>query len=175
MLMLQNPALKWGLFYGFFFIILNTIFQFVAPRMIFTGALTTFLTFVMPIFCMVMAGREIRELQEGYLSFGEGVKHTFLVWAIGTLLSILHQYIQIHFLDPSLLELQKEVVLESGQMLGDLFGLNEEIQDDMNDQLAAAADELEHQTVGSAISAWMGGCIFGIILSMIISAIIKKN
>jgi len=173
--MFDHPALKWGLIYGIFFIILNTIFQYTAPRMIFTGIPTTILSFGMPIFCMVMAGVEIKKMQEGYLSFGEGIKHTFLVWAIGSLLMILHGYIQMHFIDPSLLEVQKEVVLETGQMVGEFFGMPEEMQDELNDEMAAAAEDMEHQTFGSAIFSWMSGCILGVIISMIISAIIKKN
>ncbi|MEE9373409.1 MAG: DUF4199 domain-containing protein [Saprospiraceae bacterium] len=173
--MLNHPALKWGLIYGFFFVILNTIFQFVAPKMIFTGTLTTILTFAVPIACMVMAGREIREMQDGFLSFGEGVKITFLVWAIGSLISLLHQYFQVNFFDPTLIDVQKEVVAEAGQWMSEMFGLSEEMQDQMNDQLEAAAEEIEHQTFGQAIVGWMGGCIIGLIISLIVSAIIKKS
>ena len=173
--MLNHPALKWGLIYGLFFIVTNTIYQFVAPKMIFTGTLTTILSFAVPIFCMVMAGREIKAMQEGFLSFGEALKNTFLVWAIGSLLSLLHQYFQVNFIDPSLIEVQKEVVAETGQWMADMFGMNEEMQDEMTEQLEAAADELDNQTFGQAILGWLGGCILGLIISLIVSAIIKKS
>ena len=173
--MLNHPAVKWGLIYGLFFVVLNTIFQFVAPKMIFTGAITTILSFAVPIVCMVMAGREIKALQEGFLSFGEGLKNTFLVWAIGSLLVTLHQYVQVNFMDPSLIDVQKEVVAETGQWMADMFGMNEEMQDEMNEQLEEAADQLEHQTFGQAILGWLGGCILGLIISLIVSAIIKKS
>ncbi|MDG2448287.1 MAG: DUF4199 domain-containing protein, partial [Saprospiraceae bacterium] len=66
-------------------------------------------------------------------------------------------------------------VAETGQWMADMFGMNEEMADEMNEQLEAAADELEHQTFGQAILGWLGGCILGLIISLIVSAIIKKS
>ena len=173
--MLSNPSLKWGLTYGMSLIVLRTVLQFVAPRMIFQSVLISIISFGLPVLCMIMAGKEVRKLQDGVLAFRQSMHHVFLVYAIGSLLLVLHLYFLINFIDPSLLNLQQEVVMETTQSMLEYFDLPEDTSDDISDQMAAATEELEHQTFGKTIYTWLAGCFWGLILSLIISAIIKRQ
>ena len=173
--MMNHPAVTYGLYYGIFFVVYNTVLSIVAPKMIFTGSISMILGFAIPIICMVMAGREIRAREEGYLSFGEGLKNTFLVFAIGSLISTLYQYVLVNFIDPSLLEVQREAVLEVGDWIANMLGSSEEMAEEMQEQMEEAADASMHQTFGQVILGWMGNLIIGIIIAAIVSAIIKKT
>lgn len=172
---MNNPAVKYGLYYGLFFVLYNTFLKFIAPQMIFTGSVSVILGIAIPIICMVLAGREVRDQEEGYLSFGEALKNTFLVFVIGSLISTLYQYILVNFIDPGLLEVQREAVLEMGDWLTNMMGESEEAAEEMREKMEEAADASMHQTFGQVILGWMGSLIIGIILSAIISAFIKKT
>ena len=146
--------MKYGVYFGGFFILYITILKFVAPKLIFTGTITTVLGFAIPIICMVMAGREIKQEQEGFMSYGEALKNTFLVYVIGSLIYSLYQYVLVNFIDPSLLEVQKEAVIEAGNWVSSFFGSNEEMMEEFQDQLEEAAEASMHQSFGQVMLGW---------------------
>lgn len=172
---MNNPAVKYGVYFGGFFVLYITIMKFVAPKMIFTGTLTTIVGFLVPIVCMVLAGREIKAQQDGFMSYGEALKNTFLVYVIGSLIYTLYQYVLVNFIDPSLLEVQKEAIIEAGSWVADLFGANEEAMEEMQEQMEEAAEASMHQSFGQVMLGWMGSLILGFILAAIVSAFTKKN
>ncbi len=172
---MDNPAVKYGVYFGGFFVLYVTLLKFIAPKMIFTGSLTTVLGLAVPIICMVWVAREVRNQEDGYLSYGEALKNTFLVYVIGSLIYTLYQYILVNFIDPSLLESQKEAVMEAGNWISKILGANEEMVEEFQEQLEEVAEASTHQTFGTVILGWVGGLIFGFILSAIVSAFVKKT
>ena len=175
---MDNPGLKWGIYLAAILVLTTTVLKFVAPRMLFSIPLGLLMSLVVPIVFMVLSGRELRFMQEGYLSFGEALKNSILVLAIGSLISILYEYLLFNFIDTSLLELQKEAIIEMGDWMTNLMessGVPEEQLDEQREALKEQAEATVHQTFGQTILGWMGTMLFGFIPASIVSAIIKKT
>jgi len=175
---MNHPGLKWGLYYAGIAVLYTTVLKFVSPKLLFNVPLGLLVSLVLPIVCMVISGKELRTLQDGYLSFGEALKNSILVLAVGSLISIFYEYILFNFIDTSLLELQQEAIIGMGDWMTDLMedsGVPEEQLDEQREALREQAEAASHQTLGQMIMGWMGGVLFGFIPAAIVSAIIKKT
>ena len=181
-----NPAVKYGVYYGAVLILLSIISWQLIPSIHYPttmkeSGISMLLGLIIPIGFLYLSLKETRFLQEGFLSFGEGLKSSFLTYMIGTLIGIIFTFLLLNYIAPDLLTLQKEASIamanDMTSWMGDLAGLPEEELETLNEDMEA---ELELQNLGSfsvgmAILAWLGSLIGGIILSLIMSAIMKKN
>lgn len=170
---MRNHAAKFGLYYGGISILLSTVFWLVKPDLLFNTGLGFAIAFGLPLILMYFSIKSTRDDQEGYISFGEAIKASFLTYIIGSLLAILFTYILMNFVDPSLLEMQKEQAMEMAESMSSMFGANEEMIEEMKDEMS---DQMGTFSFGQALTGWLGGLVFpGIIFSLIMSAIMKKN
>jgi len=172
---MNNPAVKWGVYLAAFWVIYSTVLGFVAPNLLFHMGLGFLIGLAAPIFCMIKAANEFKVMEEGYLSFGEALKNTFLVFAIGSLVSVLYDYILVNFIKPDLVEVQKEAIMGVGDWFANIMSSNEEAAEQIREQYELAAEESANQSFGSVMIGYMMSLIFGFILSLIISAIVKKT
>lgn len=170
---MRNHAAKYGLYYGALSIGLTLIMWLVQPELLFNTGLGFAIGFGLPLVFMFLSIKSTRDDQEGYISFGEAIKASFLTYIIGSLLAILFTFILMNYIDPSLLEMQKEQAMKMAESMSSMFGANEEMIEEMKDEMS---DQMGTFSFGQAIMGWLGGLVFpGIIFSLIMSAIMKKN
>jgi len=106
------------------------------------------------IACMAKAGMDLRKRQDGLLSFKQGLKEAFVVYLIASLIYYAFIYLLFKFIDPGLIELQKEQLLSAGKII--------ENQD-------------FSMTLGKTFFSFTRGLIGGFIFSALVAVILKRG
>lgn len=120
---------------------------------------------------MVMAGLAVRKYQDGYIEFKEGLKVTFLVWVIGTLLTTVFLYLLYNFIDPGLVDVQKEVTMELMEKF--TANMDEETLEQINKTMEEQGFGLDMK---KSLLTYGFGLIFpGFIIALIVSLIIRRK
>ncbi len=171
---MENKSVYYGLLYGGASIAIYLVLWLVNPRLIMDMGIGTALSFGLPIVFMYLSIKATRDQQEGLISFGEAIKSSFITYVIGSLMGIIFTYILYNMIDPSLLELQKEVAVETAEKMMSMLGQdNEEMLEEMREEMAEQSDQLG---MGQLMMGWFISLLFpGLMLSLIMSAILKKN
>lgn len=166
---MEHPSVKNGVFGAAIVIIIYLIMWFVSPKAFLSYG--SWLGFAIIIFFMYRAGKEVRDMNQGFIEFGEIFKYLFITFVVLTLITSIFNYILLNFIDPGLIEIQKEIALEAMEKVANALG-NEEMLDEMNDQLDEQSFDL---TPWKALQGWIFGLIFGAIIAAIQGAIMKKK
>ena len=168
--MFANSGIKNGVFLGVGSILFSLICYMINPKWMLNGV--AFLGFLIIIFFMYRSGVEERKKNEGYLSFGEALKVTFLTYIVGTLLSSIYMYLMFNVIDPSLHDVMREVSMDNAEFFAKMLG--------GEDQLDQVQDQLENQNIEMSLSMvflnYLVGLIFpGFVFALVISAITKRT
>ncbi len=183
---MDNPSVKYGLYFGGVLILLSIISWQLIPSIHYPSTMKQagfgmILSLVIVIGFLYLTLKETRYIQEDFLTFGEALKSSFLCYMIGTLIGVIFTFILVNYIDPDLLNLQAESAKAISQdmtgWMGDIAGMPEEELEKLNEEMEAELDlqNLGSFSVGMAILSWLQSLIGGIILSLIMSAIMKKN
>lgn len=157
-------ALKWG--------IISAVIS-----VIFTIVLYTFdlwkITWVSLVFglaiiivILVLANKEFRTLNEGFLTFGESLGISMLVIAVSSLISAAFNQLYMNVIDNTIkdkmADFQEETMLKQGMTM---------------EQIDMAMQQVEKfNTPGiQFLFGLLGSLFFGFIIALIIAAIMKKN
>jgi hypothetical protein len=172
--MSNSPAIKYGLYFGMATSAIFMVLYLVNPRLMMNIPITIVIGYLFPIFFMVLAGREKRSSLEGFISFGEAVKETFLCYLIGSFIITVFTYILYNIIDPSLIDVMMDEAAKMGESFMRMMGAEEaEIQEGTKEM---AKIDFNPMSPGLLFFNWMVGLVFpGIIISLIISAIIKNS
>ena len=164
---MENPAVKWGVYLAIASIALLLIFYLVDPALIFSA--NTYVSIVVTIVMLVMACRESKMNSGGFASFGQMFQTAFLTWVIGSVIGVIFQYVLMNFIDPGLIELQKEISMEAIEKMSGLLG---------EEGMEAAIESIEESNPVSAGKMAIGMVIMmipGAIVAAIIGAIMQKK
>ncbi len=178
---MNNPMIKWGAYLGAAQILFAILSYVVNKDWLMGSAVGLLISGVVTIVFLVMAMKEEKSNNEGYLSFGEGLKTGMGAYILGTLISALFMWILFNFIDPSLIEFSKEYTIETvrktTEMMGEMFNAPEEA---MEEAVAKTEEQLTNMgnpmSLSSVLTSWLIGLLIpGLILNLIISAIMKKS
>ena len=131
-----------------------------------TNAAISWLGMIIPIAAMVMGMKEFRSLNQGFMTYGQGVGIGTLMSAISGFLSSVYTYIYNIFIDPTLRQQVLDKVRDDLESKG------------MDDTQIEAALEMTQKFSTPGITFFVGilmSIIMGFIFSLIISAIFKKD
>ncbi len=171
---MDNPALKNGLLCGGLLAILSFLMGMLAPKAYISFGSSSF--YIIVIVFMVMTGNMTKRNNGGTLSFGEAFISIFTMMSVAIGIWLVFQYLQYNFLQPNLVEVTKEVAVESMETLAELMGGNEEVSELMEE----AAEEIENDanfnfSIGKIIASYFMSLVIGAVFTLIIAAIIKKD
>jgi hypothetical protein len=166
---MEHPSVKNGIFGAIAVIIVYLVLWFIDPKILVKYG--SWFGIIIGLYFMYKAAKEARDMNEGFISFNDAFKYLFLTMALLTIIVSLFNYILYNFIDPGLLEVQKEVALETAQKMADTFG-NEDMVEQISDNLDESMFKL---TLGKVLQGWLVGLIFGAIASAIMGAIMKKK
>lgn len=171
---MKNNAVKNGVLYGLASMALSFILYFIDRKLMFHMGIGLGVgMFLMPLAFMIKAALDERKANDGSLSFGEGLKVTFLTFAIGFLISSIYSYVMINFLDPSLKETLYETSMEAAESMIEFFGGDQEAIEQARDN--ATPDDVV-PTLSATFLNYLVYLIFpGFIYSLIVSAIFKRE
>ncbi len=170
---MENPAIKNGVFMGVASILFTMLFYFIDASMA-VGLLNSLLVAsIVSIAFMYLAAVGERANNGGFMSFGEGLKASFLAAIIGGLISQLFFYLFINFVDPSLVDAIRENALAWFDWIASFAGEGDEA-------LEEARELIEEQNYTPTFSAtlinYLVSLIFpSFIFALIIAAITKKE
>jgi hypothetical protein len=162
-------ALKHGILIGLITAVISLI-------ELFTGSYGGFLfgtvSFDLVIFLVVVANRNFKKQNDGYMSYGQGFKLTFLTLFTGAIISALIIFIYLSLIDPAAIEAIKEAKLRMIERIAGWFGAS--LQDEkMEEEMA----KIEEQTTAfSNLTENVTGAIFSsLFLALIIPAFTKHT
>ena len=168
---MENPAIKNGVFMGVTYMLFIMILYFINPS--YAIGPVSWIGFLITIYFTFKAGKEERAINGGYLTFGEGLKATFLTIIVGYLIGSIFLYVLTAFIDPGLEETARQMALDMSNWIIDVGNVPEEQAEEM-------IDRIEAEDYSASLSTTLLGYLFnliipGFILSLIISAIVKKQ
>lgn len=170
---MENPVIKNGLFYALASVLISLLLWMVNKALLFNTVVGILVGLALPIIFMIMANRERRDQQEGYLSFGEGIVTSLGTYAIGSFVGIVFTWVLINYIDPSLIELQQKVTMEASEKMLEMFGGNEEMIEEMREKLE---EDMINPTLGQNLFGWAVSLLFpGLLFALIVAAITKKG
>jgi len=156
-------ALKWGLIAGVVSMIYSTALYMTSQ---FTNNALTWLALLISVTFIVLAMREFRTLNGGFMTYGEGVGLGTLVATISGMLSATYSYFYMNFIDTTIM-----------QQIMDQSRVKMEEQGMSDDQIEQAL-EVSQNFMSPGLTflfGVLGSVFFGLILSLIIAAFMRRN
>ncbi len=166
---MEHPSVKNGIFGAITIIIVYLVLWLIDPKILVKFG--SWFGIIIGIYFMYRAGKEARDANEGFISFADVFKYLFITMALLTLIVSLFNFVLYNFIDPTLIEVQKEVALESVEKMANMLG-NEDMVEEISDSIDESNFDL---TIGKVIQGWFVGLIFGAGLAAIMGAIMKKK
>lgn len=167
--------LKYGLIAAAISSIYSLVLQFTGSDLRFNSKALYFMVLAFPVIFMVLAVRAERSQQEGMISFGEALKTSFLTYMVFIIIAMIVGQLIIGMYSESDWSRMVELQHESMQSTMSTFNLDQEIIDEAISELTvenmkAQSTGVQMLVIGSLMYAFVG-----LIFSLIISAIMKKN
>lgn len=161
---LTRIALKWGLIQGIISIVFTTILY--NTDLWKNWMVSLLLSLVLTFIILYFALNEFKQLNAGFLTFGEGVSIGTLTMATGGFLSVIYDFSYKKYIDPNIINL----TLENAREQYESMGFSEE-------QIEMSIEKAEqYMTSGVAfILAMVFIVLLGLLCSVIMSAILKKE
>ncbi len=101
----MKTAIKYGLILAAITILITSLKYFFARSTLITPSGLDFIfSLILPFVLMYLALRAIKRTNDGFLSVGEGLMNSMLVYAIGTLLGVLFTFCLLNYIDPSIID-----------------------------------------------------------------------
>lgn len=169
---MENPAIKNGLILGATWIIYNLALYLVNPLTL-GGFWQPHLVIIPAIYFMWKSAQDEKTNNNGYISFGEGFKASFLTIIVGALLGLLFKHLMFTVIDPDLPELLKENAIAQLESLTERFSLDEA-------QMDGAIEAIEEQDFSPSIIGTLSNYLLLLVIpylptAAIIGAITKKE
>ncbi|GAB3260534.1 hypothetical protein GCM10027347_24900 [Larkinella harenae] len=156
-------ALKWGLISGVIFMIYTTAINVTGQ---FTNTVLPWLSLGISIVIIVMAMREYRTLNGGFMSYGEGVGLGSLLSVVGALVSVTYNFIYMTFIDPTIRQQTLDKVREQLEDRG--------MSDEQIEQALEMSEKFQSPGLQFVFGILAAG-FFGLIISLIVAAFIRRN
>ena len=168
----MNAGVKNGLIYGVLSIIITLVLYMVNPKLMKDWKISLLIGFGVSLFFMINAAREEKSLNDGILTYGEALKTTFTVLAVGSFLGTIFSYILFNFIDPSLLDLMQETAIKTTESMMKSFGAP---QEEIDKAIETMEDNPVNFSPGRAAIQYISALFFALIYALIVSAFVKKN
>ncbi len=153
---------KYGIIYGLIGTLISIIPMVLELQNQFLGLLST----IAAVIIYIIATKEFRTDNGGFMSFGEGFKITMIAAAIGGAIRAAVTYVYIKFLDPGFSERMRDAMIETWQRQG-----QSEEQIEASLRFAGGFSNPEVTALLGIGMALLGALILG----SIVSAVIKNE
>jgi hypothetical protein len=157
-------ALKWGIISA----IISVVFTIVLYNLDLWKMVWVSITagLLITIIILVLACKEFRTLNNGFITFGEGLGLSMLVIAVSSLISNAFNQLYVNVIDAGMkgkiTDFQEEMYIKQG--------LSQEQID-----MAMQQTERFNNPSMQFLFSMLGALLFGFIISLIIAAVMKKN
>lgn len=165
---MQSTIVRYGVIYGlvgflvFVLGILTGILDFSSAM---SSILFTLVSIGIGVTVFVIGLKVYRSENGGYLTFGQAFKAAFGILIIGTLVSLVGQYIYTNFIDPTFYDTMADQMQE---MLEKFNAPEAQIQESI-EQIRNS------NTIGGLLRSLFSGTILMTIIALIVAAVMKKQ
>ena len=166
----MNHNLRYGLYLGLITVAFSAALFFIDYKLVLQPGIS-WIPFAITIAILIIAGRDLRTQQDGYLPFKEAFLSSFIIYMIGAVIVTVYTILLYNvFATDAAEELRKETINQTVKML-EQFGM-----DDQNiDKAVAEAEKTNPYGVSSQLIALGFNALIGLVVCLIIGAIVKKN
>ncbi|MDH5474986.1 MAG: DUF4199 domain-containing protein [Cyclobacteriaceae bacterium] len=158
----KQVSLKWGLILGVILIAFSLLVQIAG---LIGNQAVSWVSYLFVIAAVYLSQKAFKDEGDGFMSYGKGLGIGTLVVTIGSILSSIFMYINMKFIDETILEtikdLQYEKMVEQGMA-------EEQIDQAMEISSSFMTPEI------IMVFAILGTVFFGFILTLIVTAITKN-
>ncbi len=166
----MNHNLKYGLYIGVITVVFTAIVFAMDYRLLQESWLSIVPT-VVTVTILIIAGRDLKEQQGGYLSFKEAFVSSFIIFMIGAAINTTYQMVQYNVLAPDVAEvLRGENIDKAAQVMESLGANDKDI-----DEAMVEAENTNPFGIAAQSLALLFQAVLGLIVAAIIAAIVKKN
>lgn len=158
-----RTALKYGLIFGVVYMIYTTIIYVTGQA---ANTALGWFSFVISIAGMVLAMKEFRAESGGFMTYGQGLGIGTMMSAVSGFISAIYSFIYNEFIDTTL----RQQILDKVRT-----NLEEKGMDDVQIDQAMAISEKFSGPTFSFLFPIIGGIVGGFLLSLVVSAIMKKE
>ena len=153
---------KYGLIYGLIGTLISVMPMVLEVQSRWLGFLAT----ITAVIVYIVATKEFRTANGGFISFGEGFKITMIAAAIAGLTRAVVSYVYIKFLDPGFSERMREAMIQTWQSQG--------MSEEDIEQALRFAGGISNPEFASLIGIGLA-LLGGLILGSIVAAVIKNE
>ncbi len=164
---LENPAMKNGILAGIGGAVLMMLCYLVSDKLVFT--LGGWAGGILTIVLMVVAVKQYKKMID-FLDFGEGLKMSFLTYVVSSLIGSIFYYVLVNYIDPGLIEVQREISIKTTESFERFMS-----EEDFEQALENVENQNWNWTLGKALLNYAFSLIFGFIVALIISAVMKDR
>lgn len=166
---MNNNRLKYGVIAGAGTVLYLLAFYAASPRLMLSswvmwGSLIIYLA------CMAMACRREREAIAGLYPFQSALKTAFAVFVVANLIYYAFYYVLFNVIDPGLVDLQRELVLESMDRYGGMLG-----EENAEELMRRYREEDFRVTLSNTALSFAQSLIGGFILALIVAGVMKRG
>jgi uncharacterized membrane protein len=157
-------ALKWGIIYGIISMLSTTILYNTElwKNWGFTAILGLLISFTILYFSL----NEYKLLNNGFISYGEGLGLGTLTAATGGIIGVVYDFIYKKYIDPNIINLQLEMSMEQYESMG--------YSDELLEKSMETAERFTNSGLAFLISVFVV-IFFGFVASLIMAAVLKKD
>ena len=156
-------ALKWGLISGVASILYTTVIYLTGQ---FTNSSLNWLSIIFPITFIVLAMRDYRTLNGGFMTYGEGVSLGTLTAVVAGLLSMIYNFVYTTFIDSTIQDQIKDQLRAQYEERG--------LSDEQIDQALAMTEKIQTPGITFFLGV-LGAGLTGLIISLIVAAFMRRN
>jgi len=163
-------AKNYGLMAGGITVIVSLLLYMVGPDKLTSWG--SFMPLLIFLGFMIYGGITYRKEIGNFLNFKDALQLTFSIWGIAALLISIFTYILYNWIDPELSTIVKEHAIEQTVSMMETFGAPEDAIDEAVSNIEGQDME---QTIGNVALGYVYYCIFGLFISLIVAAFIRRS
>lgn len=171
----MNSTVKYGLIAGAVSSIILVVMHYAAFELSQGFSVALIFGIILPIIFMVMGVKDERASQEGFISFGEALKTSFLIFFIAAIITSLVSFGLMQTYSEETWQSMADIQRENAKGMLEMFGMDDLQMEEALEEFTV--EKIKEQTagIGAVIINLLGNAFFGLIISLIVSAIMKRN
>lgn len=173
----MSTTVRYGLIAGLLIASIQFALHYISLELSQNVSIASAVGIILPIIFMALGVKAEREFQEGLISFGEALKTAFFVFMIASIISGVISFVHMQTWSDETWQQIGAIQMETAKGMMEMFGVDELEIDDAIASEEFDVDLIKESTasIGILLLGLLGSAIFGLILSLIVAAIMKRN
>ena len=165
---MKNIIINNGVTLGVLTIVVSLVVYLIDPALLASFTVSV-ISIVLYVFFMWKSAGMYKSMNEGYLSFGEGLKASWFTALLAGVIGTIFTYLLYNYIDPSIKELMLQKSIEAVEKLSEM------IDEDAYDKMISEIEGQDSFSLSNLATSYLTMSVLGLFTSMIIALIAKKD